>query len=356
MTAASVTAAGSTPSLTEAGKRLRCAVVGTGGTIATRGSDLLDTNEYMYGGSSLDPESALSALPDFPGRPEVEPIDFVRKPSHDLDTADQVALARKVAALRARPDIDAVVIQHGTNTLEETAFVLDLLLLPSGKPVVVVGSMRPAGVLGTDAETNLLDALRVATHPNASDRGVLVTVGGDIFAASDVTKMDSRALAGFAAPRVGRVGTVEPDGMVYLRGPHPSGPGLLERLSDDGDLPRVDIVVSHVGADGRLIEAACAAGARGLVSAGTGGGFPTAAEVAALRAAADGGVLVCRSSRVASAYVQPPGRTADDPDPSFVWSGRLNAYQARAVLAVALAVGGSTEAAAPIARGLMARY
>ncbi|NDK91509.1 asparaginase [Gordonia desulfuricans] len=332
----------------------RCVVVGTGGTIGTRGSDPLDRNEYMYGGTSVDTTSTLDNLPDFPGRPELEAIAITDKPSHDLDAGDQLGLARVVEQLRARRDVDAVVVQHGTNTVEETAFTLDLLL-PHGKPVVLVGSMRPSGVVGTDADSNLIDAIRLAMSPAAANRGVLVSLGGRVFAARDVTKIDSRSLAGFGAPVLGPIGLVEPDGEVFLSGAAPPDVAMLGRIGDATELPRVDIVVSHCTADGTLIEAACAAGARGVVCAGTGAGFPTARQVAALRAAAANGVLVCRSSRIASAYVTPPSRTSTDPDPDFLWSAHLNAYQARIALSIALAAG-STADARRTAQELFARF
>lgn len=353
MSAQAVSAVGSDPLDREHDCR-RCVVVGTGGTIAIRGSDPLDRSEYMYSGTSVDTTSALDDLPDFVGRPELEAIAFTNKPSHDLDTEAQLGLARVVEELRARPDVDAVVVQHGTNTVEETAFTLDLLL-PHGKPVVLVGSMRPSGVVGTDADSNLIDAIRVAMCPDAANRGVLVSLGGRVFAARDVTKVDSRSLAGFGAPVLGPVGLVEPDGAVFLSGTTPPDVAMLGRIGDVGELPRVDIVVSYCGADGALIEAACAAGARGLVVAGTGAGFPTSRQLAALRDAAANGVLVCRSSRVGSAYVMPPSRTSGDPDPGFLWSAHLNAYQARIALSIALATG-SADDARRTARGLLARF
>lgn len=331
----------------------RCVVVRTGGTIATRGTDVLDRNEYMYAGSPIDDDAFLASIPDFEGRPLVEVVALPAKPSHDLTTADQLSIARVVEDYRNRNDVDGVVVQHGTNTLEETAFLLDLLL-PHGKPVVVVGSMRPAGVLGSDADTNLIDALRLASDPSSAARGVLVCLSGQVFAASDVTKADSRTLPGFSALHWGPLGVVETDGSVFLARRPDASPGLLPALGDLAELPRVDIVLTHTGADGSLIDAAVAAGSRGLVSAGAGAGFPTASELAALRRAATAGVLICRSSRVVTAYSQAPKRTTEDPDPDFVWSGRLHPYQARAVLALALAI--DVDQAGKTARQLIQRY
>lgn len=331
----------------------RCVVLRTGGTITTRGTDVLDRNEYMYAGSPIDDDTFLASVPAFEGQPAVEVIALPAKPSHDLTTADQLSIARVVEDCRSRHDVDGVVVQHGTNTLEETAFLLDLLL-PHGKPVVIVGSMRPAGVLGSDADTNLIDALRLASDPSSSAHGVLVCLSGQVFAASDVTKADSRTLPGFGDLHWGPLGVVEADGSVFLARRPDASPGLLPALGDLTELPRVDIVLTHTDADGRLIDAAVAAGSHGLVSAGAGAGFPTASELAALRRAAATGVLVCRSSRVATAYAQAPQRTVQDPDPEFVWSGRLHPYQARAVLALALAIG--VDRASDTARQLIRRY
>jgi L-asparaginase len=231
------------------------------------------------------------------------------------------------------PACDGVVLSHGTNSLEETALLLSLTVTCS-KPVVIVGAMRPFNALSADGPLNLLQAVRLAATPAALGHGVLVVLNDTITAGRDVSKTTTFRSDAFGGGDVGPLGHVEADGTVDLRMRHLTNPTPVFEVEDIASMPRVDVVVSYVGADGALIDAAVDAGARGIVSAGTGGGRPTVAEDAALDRASSQGVLVCQSSRVPTGKVlRSPGMRAA----GRVVAGARPPWQARLGLALALA-------------------
>src|SRR5690606_35906081 len=176
-----------------------------------------------------------------------------------------MALADTLAELETA-GYDGAVITHGTNTLEETAFFLDLVLA-SDMPVVLTGAMRPANALSSDGQLNLVNAIRVAASPESRGRGVLVALNDTVHAARFVTKGSTFRVDAFRSPDVGPLGYADADGtVVFYQAPR-------QRLHVDvpatEQLPRVDIVVSYSAADGALIDVSVAAGAAGIVSVGT---------------------------------------------------------------------------------------
>lgn len=309
------------------------ALVTTGGTIGAAGRDRLDLAFYGELDTQRATDELLAAIPEIGGVARVRPVSAISAPSHALQPGDLVALGRLVAELAADPAVAGVVVTHGTNTLEETAFFL-ALVTRTDKPVVVTGSMRPASGLSSDSPLNLYGAVRLAASPAAAGRGVLVLLNDTVHAARDVTKSSTARLDAFRGAELGPLGFVEADGEIVFHHRQEGWPaeGSFD-LDALGDLPRVDVVVSYLGADGALIDAAVRAGAAGIVSAGTGGGFPTPAEQAALESAAAGGVLVCQSTRVGS------GRVAVRPasvDRGIIGAGNLNPVKARLLLMLAL--------------------
>lgn len=310
------------------------ALLSTGGTIAALGRDRLDLAGYLAHGVALDAARLLEALPEAAEVASVREVPFPAKASHALTHDDWVALREKLREVLDDPGVAGAVVLHGTNTLEETAYFLSLTL-PSAKPVVVVGAMRPASGLAADGPLNLLNALRVAAAPHSAGRGVLVLMNDTVFSPRDVTKGLTYRVHAFHSPDLGPLGFADADGRVvyYHR---------AERLWDPppfrletARLPRVDVVVSYVGADGTMVDAAVAAGAAGVVSAGTGAGWPTPAELDALRRARDRGVVVCQSTRVAGGRVA-PNRSAEKE--GFVLADNLGPFKARVLLALALTV------------------
>ena len=187
-------------------------------------------------------------------------------------------------------------------------------MVASDRPVVLTGAMRPASALSGDGPLNLVNAVRVAASPQARGLGTLVVLDDTIHGARDVTKSDTMRVSAFRDGASGPLGWVDGDGRIVL-GHLPARGRSLEGSFAGVDLralPRVDIVVSYQGADGVLVDAAVAAGARGIVSAGTGAGYPTPGEVEALERAAAAGVVVCQASRVGAGRV-PRGPLAGRP-------------------------------------------
>jgi L-asparaginase len=244
-------------------------------------------------------------------------------------------LAKRVNELVAMPDVAGVVITHGTDTIEETAYFLNLVV-KSKKPVVLTASMRPSTALSADGPLNFFNAVAVAANQEAVGRGVLVVINDWIHGASSLTKTSTTAVQTFMSPLRGLIGTVAYGVCEFYRGP--VGKNTLEsEFSLDGvtALPRVDIIMAYENMDGALIDAAAAAGAKGIVIAGVGNGNLTAPAVKALAAQAKKGVVCVRSTRVATGVV---GRNVelDDDALAFVASMGLNPQKSRVLLRLAL--------------------
>jgi L-asparaginase len=320
--------------------RSRVAVVTTGGTIDSLGADRIDLAAYLETGRRLEPGELLAGVPELATIADVTEVPFRRLRAHAMTDDDLADLRTLVAGLVDRDEADGVVITHGTNTLEETAWLLHLVLAGDA-PVVVTGAMRPASALSGDGPLNLVAAVRVAAAAEAQALGVLVVLDDTIHGARDVTKANTLRASAFADGAAGPLGWVDGDGRVVLA--HRPGRGTKLRgaftARDLRALPRVDVVVSYQGADSALVDAAVAAGARGIVSAGTGAGYPTPGEVAALERASRAGVVVCQASRVGSGRVpRVPGLVAR----GWISADDLQPWKARVLLRLALA-GGPTD-------------
>jgi L-asparaginase len=314
--------------------RPQVALIATGGTIDSVGASRLDLAWYTETRDRLPDGQLLASLPELPGIAGIRTVPFRRVPSYALTDRDWLALAGTVTELVAADDCDGVVIAHGTNTMEETAYFIHLVV-PVDKPVVFVGAMRPSSAIGADGSLNLVRAVQVAASPVARGQGALVVMNDTIYSARDVTKTATFRVDAFRAPDTGPLGYADADGRVDFyhcsrRLPSPSPAFRVDGLDA---LPRVDVVVSYVGADGALIDAAVAAGARGIVSAGTGAGRPTPAEEAALDRATTAGVLVCQATRAGA------GRVSRSPKMGrrgVVVADNLVPWKARVLLALAL--------------------
>jgi L-asparaginase len=313
----------------------RIGLIPTGGTIDSVGKDRLDLAWYIEAGKRLDSGELLARLPELSAIAAVQEIPFRRLPSHALIDKDWLDLVRKIHAIFDADEADGIVITHGTNTLEETAYFLNLTL-KTDKPVVVVGSMRPSSALSADGYLNVLNAVRVAADPASRGRGCLVVMNDTIFNARDVTKNSTYRVEAFQSRDLGPLGFADADGkVVYYHQPVRKHTIATEfDVRGLQSLPRVDIVMSYVGADGKMIEAAINAGAKGIVSAATGAGRPTPAEDAAFdQAYKQKAVLMCLCSRVASGrVVRSPGLAKR----GFVAGDNLQPWKARLLLALAL--------------------
>ncbi len=311
----------------------RVAVIGTGGTISSLGASSLDVLDYPDFGQKLTCEALLERFPETRLVADPVPVTFRQVGSTDIGPPDWVeirALIHRIA--RDQPAIAGFVIPHGTATLEETAFFLNLTLA-TAQPVVLVGAQRPASALGTDAGMNLVNALRVAGSPAARGKGVLVVLNDEIHAARDVVKTSTYRLQTFRSVDFGALGHADGDGVHFYRAPlRAHMPDTAFVRLDLSALPRVDIIYSYAAADGVLVDAAVAAGARGLVSAGFAPGSPTPAQRAAFERAAQSGIVVVQCSR-ATGRVAPRRRLRES---GIVAGEDLSPQKARILLMLAL--------------------
>jgi len=277
----------------------RVVVLGTGGTIA--GTARRPGDHVGYVAAQLGVEQLVAAVPAL-GGVALECEQVAQLDSKDMDHATWQRLAQRAAHHLARADVCGLVVTHGTDTMEETAYFLQRVLAPA-KPVVLTGAMRPATALQADGPQNLWDAVRVARHPGA--RGVVVVVASAIHDAHDVRKQHSFRIDAFGSGDAAPIGYVEGAGLRLLRS-WPSGDdalGLGVIASDPSQWPWVELVFSYAAANGRNVDALVRAGVRGLVAAGTGNGTLHRELEAALRAAEAAGVAVRRTTRVAQGMV-----------------------------------------------------
>jgi L-asparaginase len=313
----------------------RIAVLGTGGTISSLGATSLDVLDYPDFGQKLSAEALVDRFPEARRVADPFAVTVRQVGSTEIGPAEWLelrALIHRIAA--AEPATAGFVIPHGTATLEETAFFLNLTLR-SAQPVVLVGAQRPASALGSDAGMNLVAALRVAGSPAAHGKGVLVVLNDEIHAARDVVKTSTYRMQTFRSLDFGALGQVDGDGVHFFRTPlgahMPDTPFAARDLALP--LPRVDIVLSYAGADGALVDGAVAAGAHGLVSAGFAPGSPTPAQRAAFERAVAAGVVVVQCSRAFSGRVAPRRRLREG---GIVAGLDLSPQKARILLMLAL--------------------
>jgi L-asparaginase len=312
------------------------ALIITGGTIDSVGKDRLDLAWYIEANKRLNTGELLAQIPELDAIARVEEVPFRRLPSHALVDKDWLDLGRTIHAIFDSGKADGIVITHGTNTIEETAYFL-MLTLKTEKPVVVVGSMRPSSAISADGYLNLFNAVKVAAEPASTGRGCLLVMNDTIYSGRDVTKTATYRVETFQGRDLGPLGYADADGRVVYYHQAAKKHTVQTEFDVRGleALPRVDIVVSYVGADGAMIDAAVAAGAKGIISAGTGAGRPTPAEDQAFDRARQKGVMICQSSRVGS------GRVVRSPSlvrRGFVASDNLQPWKARLLLSLALTV------------------
>ena len=303
-------------------------ILGTGGTIA--GTAARATDAVGYTAAQLGVAQLVAAVPALAQMP-IECEQVAQLDSKDMDFATWQRLAQRCAFHLARADVAGVVVTHGTDTLEETAYFLHRVLLPS-KPLVLTAAMRPATSLQADGPQNLFDAVTLAR--DASVHGVSVVIAGRAWAGTEVRKQHTFRLDAFDGGDSGPLALIE-DGQVRVLRAQPAGGdaiGLDAIARDASAWPRVEIVLNHAGASGAVVDALLAQQVGGLVAAGTGNGKLGAPFEAALRRAARSGVRVLRASRCAAGPVL-GGDSAELPA-----AGALSAVQARIELLLQLLV------------------
>ena len=315
-----------------AGELPQVVVLATGGTIA--GAAASDV-QAAYTSGQVGVDQLLAAVPQAAKLADLRGEQIANIGSQDMNDEVWLKLAKRVNELVAMPDVDGVVITHGTDTIEETSYFLNLVV-KSDKPVVLTAAMRPSTALSADGPLNFFNAVAVAAHPDAAGRGVLVVINDWIHGAASLTKTSTTAVQTFMSPLRGLVGVVAYGECEFYRGAV-GRHTLASEFSLEGvtALPRVDIVMAHENMDGALIDAAVAAGAKGVVIAGVGNGNMTAPGLEALAAQAKKGIVCVRSSRVVTGRV---GRNVevDDDGLMLVASDDLNPQKARVLLRLAL--------------------
>lgn len=303
-------------------------VLATGGTIASTATHPGGMAEYAV------TESIDSIVDSVPGLRALGPLRceaMWNVESHAIGNAMLLQLASRVRQLLDDPLVDGVVISHGTDTLEETAFFLDLVV-DSIKPLVMVGAMRPASALSADGPLNLYDAILLARQADARRRGTLVLLDDRVHEARHVTKAHTTAVHAFTSGAAGCAAQVH-DGRVRWHRPAPAGRGRRFDVAAVDVLPRVDIVYDHQDADACFYDAAIAAGSRGMVIAGCGNGSLSPGAQAGARRAAQAGLPCVRSSRTGAGFVSP---LSDDTPRGLVSGADLNPQKARILLMLTL--------------------
>lgn len=305
----------------QAETRPRVVVITTGGTIASRP------------GGSLAGDSLVAAVPEVLHHAEVRVEEIYRIGSSQMTPEHWLTLSRRINELfQTDPALAGIVVTHGTDTLEETAFFLNLTV-HDRRPVVLVGSMRSADAISADGPANLVNGVRVAATPEAEGHGVLVVLNEDIAAARDVWKTHNQRVETFRSPELGFLGYVDPDAVVFHRKalrPHTVDSPF--RVDDARSLPRVAIVGDYTGAESRQILDAVRAGADGLVVTTFAGGRMSPGTRQGVRAAVEAGVPVVLASRV------PGGRIVGDPAAPLgaLLAADLLPHKARILLMLAL--------------------
>ncbi|CAH2810933.1 MAG: L-asparaginase (EC [uncultured Caballeronia sp.] len=312
----------------------RIVLLTTGGTIAGSAGDASKTAGYKAGVVGVD--KLLDAVPALGSVARIHAEQIAGIDSKDMSAALWTTLARRIDALLAQDDIDGVVVTHGTDTLEETAYLLHLTV-KGAKPVVLTAAMRPSTALSADGPLNLLNAVTVATSKDAAGKGVLVAFNNQIHSARDVTKTSTYAVDAFRSPETGVLGFVQDGRVEFQRMAVRPHTGASEFAVAD-QWPMVEIVASYADASRVMVDALVAAGARGIVVVGPGNGSMHATLTQALAEAVKRGVAVVRASRVGSGHVMRNGAASDDAL-GTVSAGTLNPYKARVLLMLALAAG-----------------
>ena len=313
-------------------KKANVVILATGGTIAGAAAS---GTQAAYTSGAVTIDAMIAAVPGIKDMANIKGEQISNVGSQDMSFEIMLKLAKRINELMSKNDVDGFVITHGTDTMEETAFFLNLVV-KGDKPVVMVGSMRPSTAVSADGPLNLYNAVGVAVDPNAKGRGVLVVMNDWIHAAHSLTKTSTTAIQTFMSPLRGVVGVATYGKNDFYNTPQWKHTSASEfDVSGVNKLPRVDIIFACADMSPDLIDASVANGAKGIVIAGVGNGNMNKASLDAAANAAKKGVIVVRSTRVATGSV---GRNVEvnDDELGFIASDELNPQKARLLLSLAL--------------------
>jgi L-asparaginase len=309
-------------------------VLATGGTIA---GEQASSSEVGYKSGTFSVDDLIKAVPQLKDLADLTGEQVANIGSQTMNHEVWLKLAKRVNEVLKDNSTDGVVITHGTDTLEETAYFLSLVV-KSDKPVVLVGSMRPATAISADGPANLYNAVALAASPEARGRGPMVVIDDEIHYAREVQKTNTTELDTFQSPNRGRAGVINV-GKVQFFSPNNTRHTTKSEFSVDGkavsDLPDVEIVYSYENLGSEIIDALVKEGVKGIVLAGVGDGNSTDTAIAALSAAAKKGVAVVRSSRTGSGLVV-RNVEVDDDKLGFIAAMELSPQKARILLMLAL--------------------
>lgn len=308
-------------------------ILATGGTIA--GTGATTTTTVGYTAATVGVQSLIQAVPELAKVANVSGEQVFQIASENMGNEHWLTLARRINVLLGQKDVDGIVITHGTDTLEETAYFLNLVV-KSRKPVVLVGSMRPSTAISADGPINLYNAVLLAASPDAVGQGVLVAMNDQIHAGRDVSKSNTTLTDTFRTPELGMLGYFQGGKAYFYR-------QVVRKHTVDTEfdvsalnaLPQVEIALAHANVGPVAVEAFVAAGAKGIIHAGVGNGSLPAKVRPALSAARAKGVVIVRSSRVGQGILARNGEANDD-QLDFVVSDTLSPQKARILLMLAL--------------------
>ena len=314
------------------GKKPNVVILATGGTIAGAAAS---GTQAAYKSGAVTIDAMIAAVPGISDLATIKGEQISNVGSQDMSFQILLTVAKRINELAKSSDVDGFVITHGTDTLEDSAFFLNLTV-KTDKPVVMVGSMRPSTAVSADGPLNLYNAVGVAVDPQAKGRGVLVVMNDWIHAAHSLTKTSTTSVQTFLSPVRGLVGVANYGKNDFYTRPEWKHTTQTEfDIAQVTQMPRVDIIYAYVDMPGDLIDASVAGGARGIVIAGVGNGNMSKVAVTAAANAVKKGVMVVRSSRVATGNV---GRNVElnDDELGFIASDELNPQKARVLLSLAL--------------------
>ncbi|WP_044528793.1 type II asparaginase [Herbaspirillum sp. B65] len=308
-------------------------ILATGGTIA--GTGATSTTTVGYTAAKVGVDALIAAVPELKKVANVRGEQVMQIASENMNNDAWLKLAKRVNTLLAQSDVDGIVITHGTDTIEETAYFLDLVV-KSKKPVVIVGAMRPSTAISADGPINLYNAVLLAGSKEAVGKGVLVALNDQINAGREVTKTNTSTMDTFKTPELGFLGYIQGNKPYFYR--QSTRKNTVDTPFDIMNLdklPQVDIVYGYANMNPIALNAFVAAGAQGIIHAGVGDGSLNNTVVPALTEARKKGVVIVRSSRVGQGIVARNGE-ADDDKLDFVVSDTLNPQKARILLMLAL--------------------
>lgn len=307
-------------------------VIATGGTIAGAGDSAVGSG-YVPGKIGID--QVIKSVTGITKLADIKAEQLMQIPSQDMDDKDWLKIAKRVNEVLSQYSVDGVVITHGTDTLEETAYFLNLVV-KSRKPVVIVGSMRPTTSLSADGALNLYNAVAVAASNDSYNKGVLVALNDEIYAARDVTKINTTNVSTFKAPNSGPIGSVLYGSVKFYHNPlRLHNADTVFNIKKAESLPKVGIVYAHAGLDSSIVNHLIDSGVKGIVLAGVGDGNANKETVEKLSVAAKSGIVVVRSANLGAGLVEPNVEINDD-ELGFATADNLSPKKARILLMMSL--------------------